>query len=67
MTRFLLIFQMDRSIRVPLVWFPRPLRATPAQREKFQLSSRGIHWEDILVDGLLAGRSDMTILSVGTT
>ena len=53
-----------RAIRVPLVWFPRLLHATAEQRARYQLSSRGIHWEaldeDVSVDGLLAGRGDMT-------
>ena len=53
-----------RTIRVPLVWFPRLLHATAEQREKYELSQRGIHWEaideDISVDGLLAGHGDMT-------
>ncbi len=53
-----------RSIRVPLVWFPRLLHATPEQRSHYELSRRGIHWEaideDISVDGLLAGRGDVT-------
>ena len=53
-----------RSIRIPLVWFPRLLRATPAQRAQYHLSSRGIHWEaiddDVSVDSLLAGRADAT-------
>ena len=54
-----------RSIRVPLVWFPKLLHATPEQRSRYELSRRGIHWEaideDISVDELLAGCSDMTI------
>ncbi len=53
-----------RTIGVPLVWFPRLLRATLAQREAFELSRCGIHWdeidEDISIAGLLAGRGDMT-------
>lgn len=53
-----------RTIRVPLVWFPRLLRATMEQRSQYQLSPRGIHWEaideDVSVDGLLAGRGDVT-------
>ena len=57
-----------RTIRVPLVWFPRLLRAKPEQREQYQVSSRGIHWElideDISVDGLLAGRADTSTLSM---
>ena len=53
-----------RVLGVPLVWFPRLLNATPAQRENYELSRRGLHWdeldEDISVAGLLAGRGDQT-------
>ena len=53
-----------RTLGVPLVWFPRLLRATPAQREAVELSRRGLHWEaldeDISVAGLLAGHGDLT-------
>ena len=53
-----------RTIRVPLVWFPRLLYATSEQRARYELSRLGIHWqaidEDISVDGLLAGRGDVT-------
>jgi hypothetical protein len=53
-----------RTLGIPLVWFPRLLHATPAQRDGFFLSPSGIHWdeidEDISVAGLLAGRGDMT-------
>lgn len=53
-----------RSIRVPLVWFPRLLHATREQRSSYELSHRGVHWdsidEDISIDGLLAGRGDVT-------
>jgi Protein of unknown function (DUF2442) len=55
-----------RQLGVPLVFFPRLLHATPAQRAAFELSGggRGIHWEaldeDISVGGLLAGRGDQT-------
>lgn len=53
-----------RVIGVPLAWFPRLLNATPEERERFELSAFGIHWEhldeDISVDGLLAGQGDMT-------
>jgi hypothetical protein len=46
---------------VPLVWFPRLLRATPAQRDNYELlgDGVGIHWpdidEDLSVAGLLRG------------
>jgi hypothetical protein len=53
-----------RTLGVPLAWFPRLLHATPAQRDRVELSRVGLHWdeidEDISVAGLLAGRGDMT-------
>lgn len=38
-----------RRISAPLEWFPRLLRATPAQRANWSLIGRGvgIHWEDV--------------------
>lgn len=58
--------QDGRTIGVPLVWFPRPLDATPEQRKAVRISGsgQGLHWEeldeDISVESLLAGRGDMT-------
>jgi hypothetical protein len=53
-----------RSLGVPLSWFPVLEAATAPQRQNFWLSTRGVHWddldEDISVEGLLAGRGDMT-------
>ncbi len=53
-----------RSLGVPLVWFPRLLHASAAQRAAVELSPRGLHWpdldEDISIAGLLAGRGDQT-------
>jgi hypothetical protein len=53
-----------RTLGVPLAWFPRLLRATPAEREQVELSRVGLHWEaldeDISIAGLLAGRGDIT-------
>ena len=53
-----------RILGVPLAWFPRLLHGSPEQREQFEISSRGLHWdaldEDISVDGLLAGKGDQT-------
>ena len=60
-----LVVHLDdgRVLSVPLVWFPRLLNATPAQRAAFEISAFGIHWdaldEDISVAGLLAGRGDL--------
>lgn len=51
-----------RSVSVPLLWYPRLVHATPAERANWRLIGRGegIHWpdvdEDISVAGLLAGR-----------
>jgi len=54
-----------RSLGVPLAWFPRLLAATPEQRSAVEISSMGLHWdeldEDISIEGLIAGRSDQTI------
>lgn len=53
-----------RQLGVPLAWFPRLLHATPEQRAAVWLSPAGLHWdeidEDISVEGLIAGRGDMT-------
>jgi hypothetical protein len=57
-----------RQLSVPLAYFPRLLNATPAKRNKFELSGggTGIHWdeldEDISVIGLLLGKGDVTYL-----
>jgi len=50
-------------IGVPLAWFPRLKRATPAEREGLEISPFGIHWEALdetsrSVEGLLAGSGD---------
>ena len=50
-----------RTISAPLVWFPRLLHATPAQRKKWELLGDGVgnHWpavdEDLSVAGMLRG------------
>jgi len=50
-----------RTVSVPLAWFPRLLRATPEQRQRWELmgDGEGIHWpdldEDVSVEGLLRG------------
>ena len=38
-----------REITVPLAWFPRLQRGTPAQRKRWRLIGGGIglHWEDV--------------------
>ena len=53
-----------RTLGVPLAWFTRLLRATPAEREQVEISRVGLHWEaldeDISISGLLAGRGDVS-------
>ena len=55
-----------RQVSAPLAFFPRLLKATKKQLEKYELIGRGvgIHWkdldEDISVEGIVLGRKDMT-------
>jgi len=53
-----------RTLGAPPAWFPKLLRATTAEREQVELSRVGLHWEaideDISIEGLLAGRRDVT-------
>lgn len=55
-----------RTAGVPLAWFPRLLHAAPEQRARFRIgvTGAGLHSEeldeDISVEGLLAGRGDVT-------
>jgi hypothetical protein len=53
-----------RRLGVPLAWFPRLLHASALQRRHVEISTRGLHWEeldeDISIEGLLAGRGDQT-------
>lgn len=50
-----------RIISVPIIWFPLLHKATPEQREHYEIGGGGtsLHWEeideDISVAGLLAG------------
>lgn len=56
-----------RHLGVPLAYFPRLAKASPAQRKKYLISGGGIglHWdnldEDISVPSLLAGKVDRNI------
>jgi len=51
-----------RSISVPLSWFPRLLKATEVERNRWRLIGKGegIHWEaldeDVSIENLLAGK-----------
>jgi Protein of unknown function (DUF2442) len=50
-----------RTITVPLAWYPRLLRASPAQRKNWKVAGGGygLHWpeidEDLSTEGLLRG------------
>jgi hypothetical protein len=48
-----------RRIATPIDWYPVLSRATPQQRQNFELMPFGIHWpdidEDISVEGMLRG------------
>ena len=52
----------ERTISVPLSWYPRLVHATSQERSNWELigGGQGIHWpdldEDISVESLLAGR-----------
>ena len=65
-------FADGRQLGVPLVYFPRLLRASPAERLKYTISGggKGLHWddldEDISVTGLLMGVGDRTRTSLLT-
>src|SRR5437899_10880825 len=51
-----------RTVTAPLLWYPRLVHGTPAERANWRLIGRGegIHWpdldEDLSVASLLAGR-----------
>ena len=49
-----------RVLGVPLVWFPRLMNATDAQRDAVELTPFGLHWaeldEDISIPALLDGK-----------
>ncbi len=58
----LVVDLMDgRTISVPLVWYPKLLKATPKIRAHFEIcgGGYGIHWpeidEDLSTEGLLRG------------
>jgi hypothetical protein len=60
----------SRQLGVPLVYFPRLLKASPEQRNCYEISGggTGLHWdaldEDISVPGLLAGVAHETSATV---
>jgi hypothetical protein len=55
--RMYVLLQDRREIAVPLWWYPRLLRATPEQRNHWQILPFGdaLHWPDLDVQGFLIG------------
>jgi hypothetical protein len=49
-----------RTISTPIVWYPRLLHGTPAERNNAEITPLGVHWpdlnEDLSIAGMLAGR-----------
>src|SRR5438874_13568424 len=60
--RLTVSYDDGRVVSLPLKWYPRLQRATPAQRRNWELIGRGygVHWpevdEDLSAEGLLQGR-----------
>src|SRR5437667_12844278 len=60
--RLTVSYDDGRIVSLPLKWYPRLNRATPAQRRNWELIGRGygVHWpdldEDLSAEGLLQGR-----------
>lgn len=56
------IFNNSRALGLPLTHFPKLISASQQQRNDFELSTHGIHWnalnEDLSIDEVLACRSD---------
>lgn len=61
-----ILFADGRQLSVPLSYFPRLLKATEEERNRYVISGGGteLHWEeldeDISVEGLLLGVGDRT-------
>jgi hypothetical protein len=59
--RMHVLLRDGREISVPLWWYPRLLKATPQQRERWEIAPFGdaLHWEeideDLDVQGFLIG------------
>jgi hypothetical protein len=60
--RLTVSYEDGRIISLPLKWYPRLNKATPAQRRNWELIGKGygVHWpevdEDLSAEGLLEGR-----------
>lgn len=62
----------DRSISVPIAWFPRLLHATPQERDNWEIAGAGygIHWpdidEDLSVERLLRGAPSQRVKALSS-
>ncbi len=60
-------FVDGRVLSVPLAWFPVLLRASPSQRQHYEIGGCGVslHWpdldEDLSVAGLMAGADGRSV------
>lgn len=61
--KLLIALADDRSLEIPLSWYPRLLHGSPEERQNWQLLGDGyaIEWPDLDehlgIEGLLAGRA----------
>ena len=61
-------FEDGRTVQLPLVWYPRLLRATQAQRDRYELlgGGYGVHWpeldEDLSARSLALGNASIEFL-----
>jgi hypothetical protein len=59
--RLVVVFRDGREVHVPLAFYPTLLRASPAQRARWEMLGHGtaFHWRsldlDLSVDGLIQG------------
>lgn len=59
----IVILSDGRKVCTPLKWYPKLLKASPEQRANYELSSLGVHWdeldEDLSVYGMLKGTASV--------
>ena len=60
-TELVVRFADGRRLATPLIWYPRLLAASSAERADVEISPLGLHWpaldEDLSIAGMMAGRS----------
>ena len=61
-------FSDGRTVQLPLLWYPRLYRATPAQRDHYELLGNGfgVHWpevdEDLSATSLALGKPSIEFI-----